>query len=206
MLRRTRRVFGSLAIEDLALPFFCIATDISRFGMLVIDRGSVTDAVMASSCLPGIFPPVNINGRWAVDGALVNAVPVDVMRGLVGPSGVVIASDVSAGGTAPLVQAALGASGASGWKQLLRTLQGRRAHPFIADIMQRAATAAGDHQLQRSMATGYPDLCIRHDTLGYSVIDFSKPAPLREKGYATSMDSLRPLLASGSLKGIVSTG
>jgi len=205
MLKRTRRVFGSLEIEDLAIPFFCIATDISRFGMLVVDRGPVADAMMASSCLPGVFPPVNVNGSWVVDGALVNAIPVDIMRGLIGPSGVVIASDVSAGGAAPVVKAAPGASGVGGWKQLLRTLQGRRAHPFIADVLQRSVTAAGDHQFHRSMQTGYPDLCIRHDTLGYSVIDFSKPAPLREKGYATSMESFRPLLESGALRGVLPT-
>jgi predicted acylesterase/phospholipase RssA/CRP-like cAMP-binding protein len=199
MLQRARQIFGELDLEDLALPLYCIATDITRFGMLVIERGRARDAVLASACLPGIFPPVLVDGRWAVDGGLVNAVPVDVMRNMVGPRGIVIGSDVTGGAAAARVEGAAGAAGVSGWMQLLRTLSRRPRLPSIVDVLQSSATAAGDYQLQRVIDTGRPDVCIRHDTAGYSIVDFSRPAPLRDKGYAASMEALRPLLDSGRL-------
>ena len=195
MLKRTREVFGTLHFEDLPLPTYCVATDITRFGMMKIDRGAAAEGVMASSCLPGIFPPVNIDGRWTVDGALVNAVPMDVMRDIIGPQGILIASDVNAGAMAESA-AAPEKSGVGALQQLLRMLLRRPAHPSIADVLQRAATAAGDHQVKRGLAASRPDICIRHDTAGHSVIDFKQPAPLRDKGYAKSMEALKPLLVS----------
>ena len=199
MLARARQIFGDLDLEDLPLPLYCIATDITRFGMLVIDRGRVRDAVLASACLPGIFPPVHVNGRWAVDGGLVNAVPMDVMRNFLGPRGIIIGSDVTGGAAAARVEGAAGAAGVNGWMQLLRTLAGRRTLPSIVDVLQSSATAAGDYQLQRVIDTGRPDACIRHDTAGHSIVDFSRPAPLRDKGYAATMAALRPLVDSGRL-------
>ncbi len=197
MLARARQIFGDLDLEDLALPLYCIATDITRFGMLVIDRGRARDAVLASACLPGIFPPVLVNGRWAVDGGLVNAVPMDVMRNFLGPRGIIIGSDVTGGAAAARVEGPAGAAGVNGWMQLLRTLWGRRTLPSIVDVLQSSATAAGDYQLQRVIDIGRPDACIRHDTAGHSIVDFSRPAPLRDKGYAATMEALRPLVDSG---------
>lgn len=199
MLARARQIFGELDLEDLPLPLYCIATDITRFGMLVIDRGRARDAVLASACLPGIFPPVLVNGRWAVDGGLVNAVPMDVMRNFVGPRGIIIGSDVTGGAAAAHVDGATGAAGVNGWMELLRTFWGRRRLPSIVDVLQSSATAAGDYQLQRVIDTGRPDACIRHDTAGHSIVDFSRPAPLREKGYAAAMAALQPLVDSGRL-------
>ncbi len=47
-----------------------------------LTRGSLALAVRASYALPGIFPPVHLGGRWLVDGALVNPVPVSAARAL----------------------------------------------------------------------------------------------------------------------------
>ena len=47
-----------------------------------MSRGRLVDAMRASYALPGIFQPVRINGRWLVDGALVNPVPVSAARAL----------------------------------------------------------------------------------------------------------------------------
>ena len=47
-----------------------------------MSRGRLVDAMRASYALPGIFQPVRVNGRWLVDGALVNPVPVSAARAL----------------------------------------------------------------------------------------------------------------------------
>jgi NTE family protein len=47
-----------------------------------LTHGRLVEALRASYALPGIFPPVRIGGRWLVDGALVNPVPVSAARAL----------------------------------------------------------------------------------------------------------------------------
>src|SRR5215203_312443 len=47
-----------------------------------LTRGRLVDAMRASYALPGIFSPVKLGGRWLVDGALVNPVPVSAARAL----------------------------------------------------------------------------------------------------------------------------
>jgi len=77
--RTLRRTFGVLAIEDLPLPFFCIATSLSGGGQLVQRHGPLWRALRASSAIPGVLPPVLERGEVLVDGALVNNLPTDVM-------------------------------------------------------------------------------------------------------------------------------
>ncbi len=68
--------FGDMVIEDLPHPFVAIATDIVTGHEVWLRKGSFMNAVRASFALPGVFPPVVINNRTLIDGALVNPVPV----------------------------------------------------------------------------------------------------------------------------------
>ena len=69
-------------IEDLPIRFAAIATEFNTGHEIWLTRGRLADAMRASYALPGIFPPVRIGGRWLVDGALVNPVPVSAARAL----------------------------------------------------------------------------------------------------------------------------
>jgi len=69
---------GHKRIEDLNIPFACVAADINSGREFVFRRGKVVTAVSASSSIPGVFPPVEILGRRFVDGELVNPVPIDI--------------------------------------------------------------------------------------------------------------------------------
>ena len=62
--------------EDLPVPFYVVATDLESGKEVIFSRGPVVDAILASSAIPGIFAPVEINGRLLVDGGLCNNVPV----------------------------------------------------------------------------------------------------------------------------------
>jgi NTE family protein len=68
--------------EDLRLPCAVTAVDLNTAERLVIGRGSVLDAVMASIAVPGVFPPRNLDGRVLVDGGVMDPVPVGVARSL----------------------------------------------------------------------------------------------------------------------------
>lgn len=63
-------------IEELAVPFQCVAASIELAAEHWFDRGPLVDAVLASSAVPGLLPPVGLGGEHFVDGGLVNSIPV----------------------------------------------------------------------------------------------------------------------------------
>ncbi len=76
-LRRVvERFLPGATFSDLAVPFACVATSLDTGRERWFDSGSLTDAVLASSALPVLLPPVEIDGELFVDGATVNVVPL----------------------------------------------------------------------------------------------------------------------------------
>jgi NTE family protein len=63
-------------IEDLAVPFQCVAASIQHSAEHWFTEGPLIDAILASSAIPALFPPVEIDGEHFYDGGLVNSVPV----------------------------------------------------------------------------------------------------------------------------------
>jgi NTE family protein len=84
---------GQSRIEDLAVKFATVATEVRTGHEIWLTHGQVVDAMRASYALPGIFSPVLIGDRWLVDGALVNPVPVSAARAL--GAEIVIAANLS---------------------------------------------------------------------------------------------------------------
>ena len=68
--------------DDLAIPFRAIATDIVTGERVVLDHGDLTTAMRASLSAPGVFAPVEADGRILVDGGLSSNLPVDVARAM----------------------------------------------------------------------------------------------------------------------------
>lgn len=86
-------LYGTARIESLSLPLAINAADLNTGEVVVLREGPLVDAVMASSAIPGVFPPVAWGGRLLVDGDVVEKVPVTAARAL-GP-GPVVGVDVS---------------------------------------------------------------------------------------------------------------
>ena len=84
--------FGGTAIEDLALSFFCLSTNLTVGGPAVHDRGEVTTWIRASIAIPGVLPPLIHDSSIYVDGGVINNMPVDIMRQI--GRGPVIAVDI----------------------------------------------------------------------------------------------------------------
>ena len=80
LTRQLEESIGSSNIEDLPIRFAAIATEVGTGHEVWLTHGSLPLALRASYALPGIFPPVHLGGRWLVDGALVNPVPVSAAR------------------------------------------------------------------------------------------------------------------------------
>jgi len=63
--------------SKLPIPFLCIATDAETGKQVVLDKGYLPDAITASSSIPTLFEPVNLNGKLLVDGGVSNNYPID---------------------------------------------------------------------------------------------------------------------------------
>lgn len=62
--------------EDLAVPFHCVAACIERAAEHWFTAGDLADAILASTAVPGILPPVEIDGEHFIDGGIVNSIPI----------------------------------------------------------------------------------------------------------------------------------
>jgi len=75
-----KNIIGDVQFSQLKLPFACVATDILTGEEIVINHGSVLEAVRASISLPIIFTVARWQDRYLVDGGLVDPVPVSVLK------------------------------------------------------------------------------------------------------------------------------
>lgn len=121
------------AIEDfdqLPIPYRAVATDLNTGQAVVLGRGSLAMAMRASMSLPGVFQPVEVDGRVLLDGGLVNQVPVDVVRAM--GADIVIAVDV---GT-PLAALGGDASLLDVVSQISGMMTTGNTHPQLASLGQ----------------------------------------------------------------------
>lgn len=97
MLRMLRETTGNLpafeSFDQLVIPYRAVATDIINLQEVVLDKGFLVDAMMASMSVPGALPPYEIDGLWLVDGGVTNNMPVDVARAM--GADIIIAVDIS---------------------------------------------------------------------------------------------------------------
>lgn len=96
LTKLTMDVFGDVNIEDLWLPFFCVSSNLSLNVEKVHRTGPLWQAVRCTTSIPGIYPPVEINGQLYCDGALLNDIPADILRAILGNDGKILVSIVSA--------------------------------------------------------------------------------------------------------------
>ncbi len=71
---------GDKNIEDSNIPLAIIATDAANGKKVILDKGSVANAVMASTCIPGIFIPIEKDDRMLIDGGIVEIVPINTIK------------------------------------------------------------------------------------------------------------------------------
>ena len=73
---------GVASFDDLPIPFRCVATDMQSGDPIVLQGGSLARAVRASMAIPGVFTPVELNGRMLADGGMVQNIPVETVRSM----------------------------------------------------------------------------------------------------------------------------
>lgn len=78
----TSHIPPDINFDQLPIPFRAVATDLENGHMVVFDKGPLHRAIRASMAAPGVFAPIEINGRLLSDGGLVRNLPIDIARSM----------------------------------------------------------------------------------------------------------------------------
>jgi NTE family protein len=157
LLGYAAQLFMDEAFGELVKPFACVATDLASGREIWLREGRVADAVRASIALPGLFAPYLHEGRYLVDGGLVNPVPVSLCRTF--DAEIVVAVDLGMDTISPL-QRPVGE--AHGWKRIVGRWLGREGddednvvRPTLADVVTNSI-AIMQGRISRSRLAGEP--------------------------------------------------
>jgi len=200
----------ALAIEDLPVPFICVATDLANGHEVWLRNGSLVEALRASYAVPALFPPVNIESRWLIDGALANPVPVSVCRAM--GAHVTIAVNLSSeafgespaedvldiaepgNGKAPNGEGADGDTVPAIRMQFLRQFFRRRnGEPSAFAVMARTFYIVQDRIARSRLAGDPPELTIFPRLAGIGILDFNRARESIAAGEAATRAALPKL-------------
>jgi len=148
------RATGVDHFDRLPLPFRAIATDAATGDTVVMDRGDLAGALRASMAVPGLFSPVERDGRLLVDGGLVANLPVDAARAM--GAEVVIAVDVG------------------------RPLAARTRPASMLGVLTQSMDFLSRREVERALAT--VDIAVRPEVAEYKLLDFHAGAELIKRG------------------------
>ena len=150
---------AGLNYDDLPIPFRCVSTNLTTLQPKIFNAGPLPFAVRASISIPGVFPPVHLDGDVLIDGATVDNLPVDVLRQQLHPD---IAISVYLGDSTFTESAAAS----------------------LASVFGRALSAGSSRNvaLTRPMA----DIELAPAVTALSVTDFDKGDVLIKAGYAAA--------------------
>jgi len=179
--RLLHEAYGDIDLADLHRPFFAASTNLTSGKLEVHRRGLMRQALRASIAIPGILPPVVIDGQVLVDGAVLKNLPAEVMRQM--NSGPVIGIDMS---ETRGVDAAMIEHPPSIWR-LIATGAWRRGPPIVS-ILMRSATLTTDADLESSRAA--TDLLIQPTPDGLDIRDWKGFDPGVEAGYRATREAL----------------
>ncbi len=188
---KLERVFGAIAIEDLALPYLCVSTNLSRAAQTVHERGPLVRAIRASIALPGVLPPVGLGEDLHVDGGLVNNLPIDVMAAK--PEiGTVLAVDVSA---EVEMRAPSGRDlDVSGWRMLWDRIHpgaARSEMPSIMSLLTRSALVASVYWARERRAAEAASLYLRIPMADLRLLAFERIDEIVARGYEAARGAIR---------------
>lgn len=152
---------GECLLEDTKIPFAAIATNIANGDKVILRKGDAKKAIMASTCIPGIFTPVEIGETLLVDGGIVENVPVSTVKSM-GASRVV-GVDLNSGNKYDRPKHVLG---------------------VIINSFHFMLKTATHYETQQA------DLLISPDLGKFDMIDTGQVDKLIEVGYASAVESL----------------
>ncbi len=170
--------FGDIRIEDLVKPYFCVSSDLTSGRDYVHRTGLLWRALRASVAVPGILPPVTMDGHLLVDGGVMNNLPVDVMAAEA--RGPIIAVDVAGAIDLRADDELFGER--SIWSLIAQRMRGT---PSIISILMRAGTVGSE--TQRRQVRELADFLFEPPLEGISMRDWKSYEQAIAQGYAHAL-------------------
>ena len=183
-VERLLRPYVPKTFEELIMPYAVPTVDIQTAEQVVFTSGELIPVVCASNALPGLFVPVEHQGRFLMDGGILNNVPLDLIRPLVQGPAVVVDVRLS-----PTKRLALKQDSRSLWEKLTSSFSG--SMPLTGEILMKAYTITQSRLIELHYAMHPPDLAVRPD-LGddFELQDFGRIDEGYDKGYQATMHAL----------------
>ena len=175
-------------IEDLPKRFVAITAEMSTGHETWLMEGDLANAIEAAYALPGVFPPRNISGRWLIDGALVNPLPVSACRALGARLVIAVGLHADAFGKAAVErreaydQTAASVEALESDKQLglvqkfmlRRMFQTGGETPGLASVLMASFNIMMDRTTRSRLAGDPPDVLILPDVGHVPLLDFDR--------------------------------
>lgn len=189
-------------IKDLPHDYVAVTAELATGHEVWLRDGDLAEAMQAAYALPGVFPPRAVDGRWLIDGALVNPLPVSACRAL--GARVVIAVGLHAdafnlgvaqrrarfGEMHPEIDSQKG--GKHGWPRLF---QGSASAPGVGSVMLASFNILMDRITRSRLAGEPPDVLLTPQVGHISLLEFDKAAELIALG-RQAVDDMRPQIES----------
>jgi NTE family protein len=194
---RLRQHLDGIRFEDLPKPFVAVASEIRTGHEIWLSSGSLVTAMRASYALPGVFEPVNCNGRLLVDGALVNPVPVSVCRAYEQPLVVAVNLSYDNFGRAAVIRHSAGELAAE--KDTLPSVQGDLEHQAresklgITGVMVEAFNIIQDRISRARLAGDPPDMSLQPKLGHIGMTEFHRADETIRQGYEATKAQLSEL-------------
>jgi NTE family protein len=184
-MRRLLRKHMPGNLEDMVIPFFCLSSNLSTGLPNVHTRGTTWKILSASAALPGVLPPAVHQGQLAIDGSVLNSLPVDVMQAM--PVARVVAVDLGSRKDHRIDYKHV----PSAWSLLWQRLSGRKRKvrvPGLATLILKA-TEIGTVARVRELGA-QADLSLVPPVNQFSILDVSRFHDIVEAGYAHAGEAL----------------
>ncbi len=216
LARVLNHYMGDVRIEDLDRKFAAVTCDLRTGYEVWLQRGPIVPAIRASYALPGAFEPVKVDGRFMIDGALVNPVPVSACRALgahmviavslngdaFGPMGssheIDLDGEAFLDETDPLELASQSLNKLRPDRLLLKSMVGEvkpGKSPKIGSVMMGTLNIVMDRISRSRLAGDPPDVFVAPRIGHIGMLEFTKAAELIERGYAAMQHEI-PLIRS----------
>ena len=168
-----------LDIEDLPIDFAAVSCDLVSAKPYIHVEGPLWQAVRSSGSVPGLFPPLAIDGHLLVDGGLVANLPIEIAR-IRHPNARLIAVDV--GDPTDIDLGGLDGSGiVNGWQRLRSRGTGGAS---LGRLMMRLT------ELGRNDSNELADVLISPDVRGFGLVDVKSASEIAERGYEAGQRAL----------------
>ncbi len=170
---------GGIEIEAMDGTYAAVATDMQTGQEVWLRSGPLSTAIKASFSIPGFFEPVQVEGRWLIDGALVNPVPVSVCRALGADFVIAVRFDVN-GPISHDLHSQAAANGAD-VSHVLKS-QIRRPPTTAMGSMLAAVNLVQDRMTRSRLVADPPDVSINVKVGHIGLMDFNRAPEMIQLG------------------------